>query len=135
MLKAVEGAPFNKFGGPKGPVTYLEREEKREEKRVVERLKTGLPSPAVTRIQGGSLQPSTFSFESNLRMSLQQLCNTRRCQPCQACGGLLIAWRHRDGRYEPIGLDGTLHACPPRARRRWGRSQWERTEKQWQRAT
>jgi hypothetical protein len=26
-------------------------------------------------------------------MSLQQLFNTRRCQPCKACGALLLGWR------------------------------------------
>jgi len=41
------------------------------------------------------------------------------CRPCRACGGWITGWRRREGRWEPLGIEGAVHACPPKVRRNW----------------
>ena len=41
------------------------------------------------------------------------------CRRCRACGESICGWRRRDGRWEPLGLAGISHACPPKTRRNW----------------
>ena len=44
----------------------------------------------------------------------------RPCRPCRCCGEDICGWRRRDdGRLEPLGLDGLLHACDSKKFRNW----------------
>lgn len=47
-----------------------------------------------------------------------------RC--CRCCGEVLRGWRCREGRWEPLGIDGFLHACDSREFRNWKAREWRR---------
>lgn len=69
-------------------------------------------------------EPANLSASQTARISAAKAVPGR---PCRYCGEWLSGWRQRaDCRWEPLGIDGLLHACPPKARRNWWARQHRR---------
>lgn len=51
---------------------------------------------------------------------------------CKVCGDLILEWRKRGDKWEPLGIDLVLHACPPRLWRAFRRRKWRQANKRWE---